>query len=203
MQTSKGVSRVRQWALHTGQLSPEDLFISADVDEVMSPSALQQLRWCSIEEEVIFGALWMPLGSLDRAYRAFHVEGKPHAFGLPTIYKWGVVASGKYDGSRMQSQWKGKEDKIVAGGLHMTHTSFLPDVILKRITNTERFDKILNFFEDIYQGISLEDLNNQQDLVYHMDYVQEVLYPMMVDPLSSSPDIDPHIPWFLACNQER
>ena len=170
----------------------------------MSPSALQQLRWCKIEEEVIFGALWMPLGSLNRAYKIeFHVAGKPHTFGLPTIYKWEVIASGKYDGSRMQSKWKGKRDKYVAGGLHMTHTAYLPNAILKRITATERFDKINNFYEDIYQGISLKDLNNQQDLIYTMDYVQDWLYPMLVDPLSSSPDVEPHVPWFLACNSER
>ena len=64
----------------------------------------------------------------------------------------GGVASGKFDGSRMQTKWKGKTYKFVAGGLHMTQTSYLPDVILKRITNTERFEKISNFFEDIYQG---------------------------------------------------
>ena len=49
LQTSKGVQRVRDWALHTGNLAPDDLFISADVDEVMSPSALHQLRWCKIK----------------------------------------------------------------------------------------------------------------------------------------------------------
>ena len=195
---------MKSWALHTGHLSPDDLFISADVDEVMSPSALQQLRWCRIDEEIIFGALWMPLGSLDRAYKIeFHVEGKPHTFGLPTIYKWSVIESGKYDGSRMQSKWKGRRDKYVAGGLHMTHTAYLPNAILKRITATERFEKIGNFFEDIYQGVGLEDLNKQQDLVYTLDYVQDWLFPMLVDPLSSSPDAEPHVPWFLACNAER
>ena len=36
-----------------------------------------------------------------------------------------------------------------------------------------------------------------------MDYVQDWLFPMLVDPLSSSPDVEPHIPWFLACNADR
>ena len=42
----------------------------------------------------------------------------------------------------MQRKWKGKRDKLVVGGLHMTHISYLPDVILKRITNTERFEAV-------------------------------------------------------------
>ena len=34
------------------------------------------------------GALWMPLGSLERALRTdFPVHGRPHTFSLPTIYK--------------------------------------------------------------------------------------------------------------------
>ena len=205
LQTSKGVSRMRHWALHTGHLSNEDIFISADVDEVMSPSALQQLKWCSIEEEIIFGALWMPLGSLDRAYKIeFHVEGRPHTFGLPTIYKWGGVASGKYDGSRLQSKWRKKRDKYVAGGMHMTHTAFLPNAILKRISASERKKtEVYNFFEDLYTDISIDDLNNQQHILTRLDYVQDWIFPWTLDPLSSSPDVDPHIPWFLACNQER
>ena len=147
----------------------------------------------------------MPLGSLDRAYKIeFHVEGKPHTFGLPTIYKWEGVDSGKYDGSRMQSKWKGKRDKYVAEGLHMTHIAFLPNVILKRISASER-KKILvgNFFDDFYRGVDLEDLNNQQQLLTNLDYVQDWIFPWTLDPLSSSPDVDPHVPWFLACNKER
>ena len=205
LQTSKGVERVRNWALHTGHLGLDDLFISADVDEVMSASVLHQLRWCKIEEEVISGALWMPLGSLDRAYRIeFHVEGRPHTFGLPTIYKWEVIASGKHDGSRLQSYWKGKRDKYVAGGLHMTHTTFLPNAILKRISATERKDlNISNFFDDLYTGVTLDDLNHQQELLAGLDYVQDWIFPWTVDSLASSPDVSPYVPWFLACNKER
>ena len=34
------------------------------------------------------GALWMPLGKLERALRTdFPVYGRPHTFSLPTIYK--------------------------------------------------------------------------------------------------------------------
>ena len=84
----------------------------------------------------------------------------------------------------------------------MTHTSFLPNVLLKRISASERFEKINNFFEDIYQHVNLDDLNNQQKLVYEMEYVQNWLFPMNVDPISSATDISPHVPWFLECNKE-
>ena len=111
----------------------QDLFISGDVDEVLSRRALHQLKWCQVKEDVITGdsfknpvqtigstwaircpmdaswepwtsqitywspvliviiasgALWMPLGNLERALRTeFPVYGRPHSFSLPTIYK--------------------------------------------------------------------------------------------------------------------
>ena len=49
-QTDIGVNRVKMWAHQSGLLDPDDIFISADVDEVMSPSALQALRWCESKE---------------------------------------------------------------------------------------------------------------------------------------------------------
>ena len=77
----------------------------------MSRSTLQLLRWCNPVDSIISGALWMPLGDLNRsclcladidyqklmitilfASRAlktdFPVHGRPHTFGLPTIYRW-------------------------------------------------------------------------------------------------------------------
>ena len=36
----------------------------------------------------LFGALWMPLGLLDRAYNIqFHPPARPHAYAQPTIYR--------------------------------------------------------------------------------------------------------------------
>ena len=69
----------------------------------MSPGALQQLAWCELVAEVVHGALWMPLGALDRAYSIeFSVAGRPHTFGLPTVYQWSAL--GRYPGARLQVQ---------------------------------------------------------------------------------------------------
>ena len=48
-------------------LDTEDaVFVSADVDEVMSRRALHQLRWCRLASDVVFGGLWMPMGNLQK-----------------------------------------------------------------------------------------------------------------------------------------
>ena len=86
----------------------EALFISSNTDEVMSREALHSLSWCRVSEAspVISGALWMPNGALTRAMRTdYPAEGRPHTFTLPTIYRWEEVASGRLDGSRLQTQF--------------------------------------------------------------------------------------------------
>lgn len=75
VQTDVGVARVREWAARTGGLAEDDVFISADVDEVsyesdkmmsshqvVSRPTLQELRWCQTSFPQLTGALWTPLG---------------------------------------------------------------------------------------------------------------------------------------------
>ena len=145
-----GIARARSWA-RSVSLPPDSLLISANTDEVLSQETLQQLAWCEVVQEVPFitGALWMPLGSLDRAWRTdYPVEGRPHTHSLPTIYRWGEVEDGRQDGSRLQMRLEGKRDKYVMGGMHMTNPAFLPLAILKEITasETEQTRRIENFF---------------------------------------------------------
>ena len=133
-QTDIGVQRVRDWAASSGSLADEDLFISADVDEILSQSTLQQLQWCQTSAEVISGAIWMPLGNLKNAYRsAFAVAGMPHMFGMPTIYKWGSFMSRNMSGRRLFD----RHTKYVTGGIHLTNSAFLPTALLKELTATE------------------------------------------------------------------
>ena len=49
-QTDIGVKRLRSWSQFDGHLGDEDIFISADVDEVMSGAALHQLMWCETKQ---------------------------------------------------------------------------------------------------------------------------------------------------------
>ena len=48
------------------QSGPDDLLISANVDEAMSRQALAKLKHCQTSDDVISAALWMPMGKLDR-----------------------------------------------------------------------------------------------------------------------------------------
>ena len=85
------------------------------MDEVLSQDALNHLRFCQLTAPIISGAIIMPFGNLDMAFRSalyveqnmgifeclrsdFPVEGKPHSYALPTIYSWSLIKSGQADG---------------------------------------------------------------------------------------------------------
>jgi hypothetical protein len=68
----------------SGQLGHDDILISASVDEVMSRTALHQLKWCQTSADVISGALLVPMGNLRKAMRPdFPVQGHLHTFAMP------------------------------------------------------------------------------------------------------------------------
>ena len=69
-QTVSGLERVCEWSFGRDLLDDEDIFISADVDEVVSQDALQQLKWCKTSDSVASGAIWAPMGNLNKALRS-------------------------------------------------------------------------------------------------------------------------------------
>ena len=72
-QTRAGVEAVKAWSDAGGNLGPDDLLLSGDVDEVLGREALHHLRHCSLTRPVISGALIVPFGNLRKAFRSiFH-----------------------------------------------------------------------------------------------------------------------------------
>ena len=70
LNTKSGVSAVKRWVSTTDiNMSPDDILISADVDEVLSREALHHLQYCHLVTSVISGAVVMPMGNLDMAFR--------------------------------------------------------------------------------------------------------------------------------------
>ena len=112
---------------------------------------MHQLKWCQVTNEVLTGALWVPLGDLAKAMRPDRaVVGRPHGFAMPTIYKWGTIRRGDQSGQRM-GHTEATEAHVV-GGIHLTNPPFLPAFIIKEMTATE---------DDYFGGsINLEYLIN-------------------------------------------
>ena len=182
-QTDWGIARVKEWGDKSGHLEDEDILISASVDEVMSRSALQQLKWCRISEDVISGALWVPMGNLNKAMRQeFAAEGRPHSFAMPTIYKWKGIRTGEQSGRRLiKPDLRGK---YVGGGVHMTSTAFIPTSLLKELTATEDdfFNRSINIPYLLIMNIT--DLLVEQQRMYTLAYKH-----MWKDSLGENSDI--------------
>ena len=166
-QTDTGVMRIRAIFDDLGLLTEDVVFISGDVDEVMSREAMTQLAWCELTEEVVWGGLWVPMGDLRRAVRVDNPsQHGPHLFPQPTIYSWPGITSGRRPGRRMWE--REREDRnssrppMVRGGLHLTAPAFLPSALLKEMTATEEqfYRASLNWGYLLRAG--LEDLRLEQ-----------------------------------------
>ena len=168
--TLYGVNKVRSWARGSGNMEDGDVFISGDVDEVLSRSVLHQLRWCNISSSLLTGALWVPNGSFNRAMRSdFPVSGRPHTFRVPSIYLWSNEASREeWFGDRLTSVLNRQKEKYISGGIHMTNHAFLPEAILKELTATED-NYFTGFVNTAYLlSMDLDDLNREQENLYNM-----------------------------------
>ena len=79
-QTRAGVEAVRGWAeAGGGRLAGEDVLISGDVDEILSAEALHHLRHCQLVRPVISGAIIVPFGNINTAFRSafYHIITGP------------------------------------------------------------------------------------------------------------------------------
>ena len=197
------MDKVRTWANISGNLGDDDIFISADVDEVLSRQALFQLKWCETSGSLLTGALWMPSGNFNRALKTdYPVSGRPHTFGLPSIYSWsqeGNKANGF--GDRLLAELNGRREKYIRGGIHLTNHAFLPEAILKELTNTE--DNFYPGFINIAYLLSmgLSDLDKEQDNLYNM--VDKQCWLAQCDSMDKVTDVEKFVPWFLSCNPSR
>ena len=202
-QTYFGVERVRAWANISGVMQADDIFISGDVDEIMSRQALFKLKWCETTGYPLTGALWMPGGNFARAMRSdYPVSYRPHTFGLPTIYSWGqIVDKDNGLGGRLMTKLDGRQQKYIRDGIHMTNPAFLPLAIIKELTATE--DNFYTGFINIayLMSMDLTDLDDEQDNLYNM--VDKQCWLAHSEPMEKVTDVQAFIPWFLSCNQNR
>ena len=54
---------------NSGELGDEDLIIFADIDEMISREALHSLKYCQLRNSILSGAIIMPMGNLEWAFR--------------------------------------------------------------------------------------------------------------------------------------
>ena len=209
LQTSLGVERIREWAKHTQGLGPDDVFISGDADEVLSRESLNLLRWCNLAEPVVAGALWMPMGALNRAFRTdWPVGGLPRTFAMPTIYEWKVVYASIEDGARHFTKSTGAQGRTwrhyVFGGLHMTGISFLPHALIKELSASSYKGRQEHL--DVLAAGEVRDLDLAQIELYNLGGQFKHWKPRTValNRLQGREQAAAgYVPWFLRCNAAR
>lgn len=204
LQTIVGVQKIKSWANSTNVLQANDIFISGDIDEIIRRDTLNQMKWCELSDKLFSGALWMPLGNLNKAYRTDHAAPDlPYTYTLPTVFTWDVIASGQDDGRRKFStqlqEARGVSWKFVKGGIHLTNPSFVPSQILKQLCATE-YDGTAEI-----KNYTIGKIDKEQAFHYslgpHPEWKRRQVSLSELDQTYSG--WLEYVPWFLKCNPKR
>ena len=77
---------IRNQVNFTEEIGDDDVIIFADIDEMVSRNTINLLKHCELRHGVLSGAITMPMGNFNLAFRTdFPVENKPHSMGRTTI----------------------------------------------------------------------------------------------------------------------
>ena len=125
------IEDVRNHIKSSEEFGSDDIIIFADIDEMLSRKVLNSLKHCELRHGVLSGAIIMPMGNLDLAFRLlkrtltlilvhynivissnvencrsdFPVPGKPHSFGRPTIIQMQMFLNGERSGRGVPDQF--------------------------------------------------------------------------------------------------
>ena len=180
-------------------LTDDDLVINGNVDELLGRRALFELQRCELMRPVTSGALWMPLGTLTRAFKPdWAVAGQPFGFSLPTVYRLSALRTQR--GHRLfRAPYKGQ---FVLGGIHLTNTPFVPLVVLKALSASEYHSS--DAVARLRRLRTSADADAEQRRVERLqDHANWIGRTVPLHRLSSQHRKVLFTPWFLACNRAR
>ena len=63
------IENVRDQINSSEEFGPDDIIIFADIDEMLSREVLNSLKHCQLRHGVLSGAIIMPMGNFDLAFR--------------------------------------------------------------------------------------------------------------------------------------
>ena len=179
----------------------DDMIGFGDSDEIPSRQALNFLKHCQPQSDVVsidVGITYFE-GNLNRIIETdFPVPGHPYALGDPTFYS---LSSAK--NASNPNRQRGRSERFILGGAHLTWYNYFPYELLKRIMCTEcksvNIDIRKSDFEKLEMLIQSEGDFFSNISTWH--YVSKT--PANFDSVSSSIMPHYHIPWFLECNKNR
>ena len=68
-QEKLAIERIKEIVNSSEEFGDEDLIIFADIDEMISREVLHSLKHCQLRHGVLSGAIIMPMGNFDLAFR--------------------------------------------------------------------------------------------------------------------------------------
>ena len=196
-----------RWNAYTQYFGPNDLVGFGDVDEIPSRDNVQLLRHCEMAGPSVDIGSWFAWTRIDEAFRPdWPVPGNPWTLGDPTY--WTVASAIKFgqDGTRFPTRMRGKSEKFLLGGIHMTDNGYLPYIMAKLIACTECGDGAAQLITELASYFQEGQVTTETllKLAKALDRSQPLRSRFQKVPeIREALGAAYYLPWFLQCNPER
>ncbi|KAL3904779.1 MAG: hypothetical protein SGILL_009938, partial [Bacillariaceae sp.] len=211
-QSRRRWEKITEWNNKTGFFGPDDIIGLGDADEIPSRTNVNLFKHCQMTKPRVDVGIWFPLGNISYVYCPTYIpiKNKPCSFGDPTFWKFEaafdpslyLVHKWTKEQKNFPDRMWGTSGPYLLGGMHMSHYTYMPMILLKRITGTEmqwtQIEQLRKRLRDVVLGDSLQQLQKELSkspkpgstkLISQMDHrkLEGIHY----------------LPWFYECNRAR
>jgi hypothetical protein len=164
---------------------------------------VHMLKHCVLTGSTVDVGIWFPYGNIERAFESdFAVPGHRYTLGNPTFWTL-KAATHAYDfKKKVPGRRRGKGEKFILGGIHMTEYAYLPNQLIKDISCTECGpwdDKLTENIETKIKAGRIEELeeelrvlpNRIMSRIVNLAEVKDIMTEIAI------------LPWFYDCNRNR
>ena len=188
--------RIKEWNEKHHYFDNDDVIGFGDADEICAMKNLQLLRTCEFNSPVDIGT-WFTHGMMERKFFSnYPVPGYPDTLGDPIFFTWEQAMNSFILPNRM----RGKSGRFLLGGMHISLYEYLPNCILKQMSQTENAEVIFNLIrKGMKRNLPLSVIERSV-----RSYVVNSYNSYF--PLISKKQIGKDqfiVPWFLECNKKR
>lgn len=186
--------KFKEWNLRNKFFGDDDVIGFGDTDEIPSRDALAVLKQCTgdLGQRIDIGTTFF-FGNYEDVYGSdFYIRGYPYTLGDPTFFTLKYAL--KYSGTEpYPTRMRGRSEKYLLGGAHISPYLYLPTLINKAIVATE--ERPL----DIVTG-SMEELED-----YYKEDIRMQFSERIANATKIMNDIQDHyyIPWIMKCVPDR
>jgi hypothetical protein len=195
------------WNNRTSFFAPDDVIGFGDTDEIASRRNVELVKHCAMAKTrpSLDIGIWFPFGNVGYAYKSdFPIRGHPYTLGDPTFWTFASATKHHRRTKNIPGRRRGNSMSYLLGGIHMSHYSYLPLIIIKSLTATEAAGARDRLWVELANAFNSDNLAAWEA---NISLPFRGVPNERVNPLSKIPSTElegiVYHPWFYECNRAR